>query len=148
MEWLKLADLSGLVVEGGGQSGSSGYLPESLPQRRALKMKPKRFTPDEIEQHLQNIYLFSDLGGSSSGATAGSSSSSGGGPGTTSSDSVAQLGPVLRAINASEQQGAFLRQLKEFMGGKEREIEVVCKDNYQARNARIQNTHATESKTC
>lgn len=92
-------------------------------------MKRTRFSPAEIEQHLQNIYLFSDLGGPSSHYNAGSSSSSTG----TSSDAVAQLGPVLRAINASEQQEAFLRHLREFVGGKEKEIEDVCKDNYQVR---------------
>ena len=75
-------------------------------------MPPKRVKYDDaaIQSQLSSLYL-SEF--------------------SAASDSLVQLAPVLRNINASKQQDAYLRHLKDFISSKEREIEEVCKANYQ-----------------
>lgn len=51
--------------------------------------------------------------------------------GASFGDSLVQLGPVLRAVNASQQHQSYLAHIKEFTTGKEKEIEQLCKANYQ-----------------
>ncbi|GAA5865113.1 hypothetical protein JCM1840_005744 [Sporobolomyces johnsonii] len=76
--------------------------------------KPRRikFTQQEIQQQLQQLFLFSSLSGTASG-------------------DIEQLGPILLNIHRSRQQEAYLRALKAFVAEKEKEIEAVCARNYQ-----------------
>ncbi|CEQ38819.1 SPOSA6832_00274, partial [Sporobolomyces salmonicolor] len=102
----------------------------STPRPRRIK-----FTQQEIQQQLQQLFLFSSLSGTASG-------------------DIEQLGPILFVpslpsltapspqaypppgssslnIHRSRQQEAYLRALKAFVAEKEKEIEAVCARNYQ-----------------
>ncbi|GAA5957372.1 hypothetical protein JCM21900_006878 [Sporobolomyces salmonicolor] len=79
----------------------------STPRPRRIK-----FTQQEIQQQLQQLFLFSSLSGTASG-------------------DIEQLGPILLNIHRSRQQEAYLRALKAFVAEKEKEIEAVCARNYQ-----------------
>jgi hypothetical protein len=77
-------------------------------------MGPKRphFTPQEIDDQLQQVYLSTDFLGSQN-------------------ESLEQLALIIRNIHASRQQDAYLRHLDAYIKDKEAEIEEVCKTNYQ-----------------
>ena len=51
--------------------------------------------------------------------------------GASFGDSLVQLAPAVRAINASQQHEVYLAHIKDFTSGKEKEIEHLCKANYQ-----------------
>ncbi|GAA6010192.1 hypothetical protein JCM10207_005660 [Rhodosporidiobolus poonsookiae] len=78
----------------------------------ASKQRRIRFTQQEIQSQLQQLFLFSSLSSSAAG-------------------DIDQLGPILLNIHRSKQQDAYLRALKAFVADKEREIEAVCARNYQ-----------------
>ncbi|BGP12307.1 Rab GTPase-binding exocyst subunit S15 [Rhodosporidiobolus nylandii] len=73
--------------------------------------RPK-FTQQEIQSQLQQLFLFSSLSSHAQG-------------------DIDQLGPILVNIHRSRQQDAYLRALKAFVADKEKEIEAVCARNYQ-----------------
>jgi exocyst complex component 6 len=77
-------------------------------------MGPKRphFSPQEIDEQLQQVYLSTDFIGSQN-------------------ESLEHLTLIIRNIHASRQQDAYLRQLDSYIKDKEGEIEEVCKTNYQ-----------------
>ncbi|GAA6041621.1 hypothetical protein JCM8097_007771 [Rhodosporidiobolus ruineniae] len=77
----------------------------------ASKQRRIKFTQQEIQQQLQQLFLFSAI---SSGPA-----------------DIDQLGPILLNIHRSKQQDAYLRALKAFVKDKENEIEAVCARNYQ-----------------
>ncbi|GAA5888722.1 hypothetical protein JCM6882_002826 [Rhodosporidiobolus microsporus] len=78
----------------------------------ASKPRRIRFTQQEIQSQLQQLFLFSSLSGAGAG-------------------DIDQLGPILLNIHRSKQQDAYLRALKAFVADKEKEIEAVCARNYQ-----------------
>ncbi|GAA5827165.1 hypothetical protein JCM11251_001148 [Rhodosporidiobolus azoricus] len=79
-----------------------------------MSSKPRRirFTQQEIQSQLQQLFLFSSLSGAGAG-------------------DIDQLGPILLNIHRSRQQDAYLKALKAFVADKEKEIEAVCARNYQ-----------------
>ncbi|GAA5858297.1 hypothetical protein JCM8547_004638 [Rhodosporidiobolus lusitaniae] len=78
----------------------------------ASKQRRIKFTQQEIQSQLQQLFLFSSLSSSAAG-------------------DIDQLGPILLNIHRSRQQDAYLRALKAFVADKEKEIEAVCARNYQ-----------------
>lgn len=64
-----------------------------------------------LEAQLQQLTLMSDL--------------------DVSTESVEQLGPVIKSLDEARQQDEFLRQLRMFVHRKDEEIEVVCNENHQ-----------------
>ncbi|GAA6046541.1 hypothetical protein JCM3770_006200 [Rhodotorula araucariae] len=71
-----------------------------------------RFSQQEIQSQLQQLFLFSSLSSASTG-------------------DIEALAPILLNIHRSRQQDAYLRALKAFVAEKEKEIEAVCARNYQ-----------------
>lgn len=76
-----------------------------MPPRRT------RYTAPEIEGQLQQLWIYSLLSPTSAGEI--------------------ELGPIILNIHKSKQQEAYLGALNQFVAEKEKEIEVVCQDNYQ-----------------
>ncbi|BGP28404.1 Rab GTPase-binding exocyst subunit S15 [Rhodotorula toruloides] len=79
----------------------------SKPRARRVK-----FSQQEIQSQLQQLFLFSSLSSSATG-------------------DIEALSPILVNIHRSRQQDAYLRALKAFVAEKEKEIEAVCGRNYQ-----------------
>ncbi|BGO99036.1 Exocyst complex component SEC15 [Rhodotorula toruloides] len=79
----------------------------SQPRTRRVK-----FSQQEIQSQLQQLFLFSSLSSSATG-------------------DIEALSPILVNIHRSRQQDAYLRALKAFVAEKEKEIEAVCGRNYQ-----------------
>ncbi len=76
-------------------------------------MPPRRrqqFTQENIDQQLQQIHLLDQ---------------------SSSSENLEQLGPIIKQIDASRQQDAYLRTVKGLVESKDAEIETRCGDNYQ-----------------
>lgn len=86
----------------------------------ASRSRRPKFTQAEINQQLQQLFLFSSLSNSSSSD-----------PSSSSSEDLDQLGPILINIHKSNQQDSYLRALKTFVKDKEKEIEELCSRNYQ-----------------
>ncbi|BGO88526.1 hypothetical protein NBRC10512_003376 [Rhodotorula toruloides] len=80
-----------------------------MSQPRARRVK---FSQQEIQSQLQQLFLFSSLSSSATG-------------------DIEALSPILVNIHRSRQQDAYLRALKAFVAEKEKEIEAVCGRNYQ-----------------
>ncbi|GAA5935238.1 hypothetical protein JCM3775_007245 [Rhodotorula graminis] len=78
----------------------------------APRQRRIRFSQDEIQSQLQQLFLFSSLSSASTG-------------------DIEALAPILLNIHRSRQQDAYLRALKAFVAEKEKEIEAVCARNYQ-----------------
>jgi exocyst complex component 6 len=74
------------------------------PRRRAL------FTAESIDQQLQQIHLLD---------------------GSSSSENLEQLGPIIKSVYSSRHQEAYLRTLKQLVENKDKEIEEICGENYQ-----------------
>ncbi|GAA5923321.1 Rab GTPase-binding exocyst subunit SEC15 [Sporobolomyces koalae] len=99
----------------------------------ASRSRRPKFTQAEINQQLQQLFLFSassTLTSTTSDAPAASLASSAVADPTAQGD-LDQLGPILVNIHRSNQQDAYLRALKTFVRDKEREIEDICARNYQ-----------------
>lgn len=64
-----------------------------------------------LEAQLQQLTLFSDL--------------------DAESENLEQLGPIIKSLDESNQQDAFLRHLNNFVKEKDNEIETVCNANHQ-----------------
>lgn len=64
-----------------------------------------------LEAQLQQLTLMSDL--------------------DVNTESVEQLGPVIKSLDEARQQDEFLRRLRMFVHRKDEEIEVVCNENHQ-----------------
>ncbi|BGP21260.1 exocyst complex component, sec15 subunit [Rhodotorula toruloides] len=79
----------------------------SQPRTRRVK-----FSQQEIQSQLQQLFLFSSLSSSATG-------------------DIEALSPILVNIHRSRQQDAYLRALKTFVAEKEKDIEAVCGRNYQ-----------------
>ncbi|GAA5828105.1 hypothetical protein JCM5353_005220 [Sporobolomyces roseus] len=90
----------------------------------ASRSRRPKFTQQEINQQLQQLFLFSSLSNSSSSTSDPSSSSS-------TTEDLDQLGPILINIHKSNQQDSYLRALKTFVKDKEKEIQELCERNYQ-----------------
>jgi len=89
----------------------------------ASRSRRPKFTQQEINQQLQQLFLFSSLSNSSSSTSDPSSSST--------TEDLDQLGPILINIHKSNQQDSYLRALKTFVKDKEKEIQELCERNYQ-----------------
>ncbi|GAA5966111.1 hypothetical protein JCM8115_004938 [Rhodotorula mucilaginosa] len=80
-----------------------------------------KFSQSEIQSQLQQLFLFSSI--------ASSTTTAGAGRGPAAAD-LEPLAPILVNIYRSKQQDAYLAALQDFVAQKEREIQLVCADNY------------------
>ncbi|GAA5981050.1 hypothetical protein JCM10908_003964 [Rhodotorula pacifica] len=85
----------------------------AVPLARSRRIK---FSQQEIQSQLQQLFLFSSISGAGGAAAAGD---------------IEALGPILVNIYRSRQQEAYFAALKAFVAEKESEIESVCANNYQ-----------------
>src|ERR1700761_4344021 len=68
------------------------------------------FTPESIDQQLQQIHLLDP---------------------SSSSENLEQLGPIIKQIHTNRQQEAFLRTVQGLIESKDADIEKICSENYQ-----------------
>jgi hypothetical protein len=92
-----------------------------MPPRRRLQ-----FTPETVEQQLQQIHLLDP---------------------SSSSENLEQLGPIIKQIHQTRQQDAYLRTLQGVIDAKDAEIERICGDNYQDFLASVSTLFTVKSYT-
>src|SRR6201996_9255078 len=68
------------------------------------------FTPESIDQQLQQIHLLDP---------------------SSSSENLEQLGPIIKQVYSARHQEAYLRALTDLVELKDREIEQICGENYR-----------------